>query len=316
MNTLGELESYSPEFDELFPSDAKPEILTEGFEWTEGPVWVKDGGYLLFSDIPPNRIYKWKEGEGRTDYLTPSGYTGDSPRGGEQGSNALAIDPEGRLVLCQHGDRRMARMVAPLDAPAPNFVTLADNYEGKRFNSPNDCVFRSDGDLFFTDPPYGLEKNDKDPARELDFQGVYRLTKAGELILQTSELGRPNGLAFSPDEKTFYVGNSDPEHAVWMEYDLDGDGNATDSRIFFDSTEWVPDHKGLPDGFKLDKDGNMFATAPGGVIVLDSEANHLGTIHFPVATSNCAWGEDGSTLFITAHMHLVRIRLNTVGAGW
>ncbi|MDP6361295.1 MAG: SMP-30/gluconolactonase/LRE family protein [Planctomycetota bacterium] len=314
MRTLGELESLSPEFDELVPSDAKPEILTEGLVWSEGPVWVKEGGYLLFSDIPPNMVYKWKEGEGRTEYLTPSGYTGETPRGGEQGSNALVIDPEGRLVLCQHGDRRMARMDAPLDAPAPEFVTLADSYEGKRFNSPNDCVYRSDGDLFFTDPPYGFEKNDKDPAKELDFQGVYRLTKDGGLILQTDGLSRPNGLAFSPDEKTFYVGNSDPEHAVWKAYDLDGEGNAANGRVFFDSTSWVPDNKGLPDGFKLDKDGNMFATGPGGVIVLDPEANHLGTIRFPVAISNCAWGEDGSTLFITAHMHLVRIRLNTVGA--
>ncbi len=314
--TIGSIESLDPAFDQLVLPDARLEILTEGFEWTEGPVWIPEGGYLLFSDIPPNNIYKWKEGEGRSLFLNPSGYTGTKERGGEVGSNGLTLDPEGRLVLCQHGDRQMARLDSPLDSPKPNYITLADRYGGKRLNSPNDCVFKSNGDLYFTDPPYGLEGNIDDPEKELDFQGVFRLSADGELTLLTDELSRPNGLAFSPDERILYVSNSDPKQAVWMAYDLNDDGTISSGQVFFDATEFIPDRTGLPDGFKLDRNGNLFATGPGGVFVFDPSGKHLGLFDTTQPTSNCAWGDDGSTLYISANMYLLRIRLNTIGNGW
>ncbi len=308
---VGSVERLDPALDALVPPGAALEILADGFDWTEGPVWVPEGGYVLFSDIPPNAIFKWKEGEGAGLYLKPSGYTADAPRGGEVGSNGLLLDAEGRLVLCQHGDRRLARMDAPLEAPAPRFTTLAGAYEGKRLNSPNDAVFHSSGALYFTDPPYGLEKQVDDPAKELPFQGVYRLAPDGTVTLLTDGLSRPNGIAFSPDERTLYVANSDPERAVWMAYDVQADGSLARGRVFFDATSMVREgKKGLPDGLKVDQAGNLFATGPGGVFVFSPEGRHLGTLNTTQATSNCAFGDDGSTLYITADRYLLRIRLD------
>ncbi|UCH63460.1 MAG: SMP-30/gluconolactonase/LRE family protein [Fidelibacterota bacterium] len=314
--TIGSIERLDPRMDELVPMDAGLEVLAEGFDWSEGPVWVPKGKYLLFSDIPPNSIFKWKEGEDLSLFLKPSGYTGTTPRGGEVGSNGLLLDPEGRLVLCQHGDRRMARLDAPLEQPEPRYITLADHYQDKRLNSPNDAVYHSSGDLYFTDPPYGLEKNVDDPARELDFQGVYRLSRDGRLTLLTKELSRPNGIAFSPDEKVLYVANSDPQRSLWMAYDVQSDGSITNGRIFYDVTEWIGKRPGLPDGLKIDRGGNLFATGPGGVLVFSPDGTHLGTIVTGQATANCAFGDDGSTLYITADMYLLRIRLSTKGAGF
>jgi gluconolactonase len=313
--TLGTIIRKDPRLDLLIPPGAQMEVLAGGFEWTEGPVWVKDGGYLLFSVIPPNKVCKWKEGEGVSIYLKPSGLTGPKDLREEPGSNALIIDPQGRLVLCQHGDRRMARMDAPLSAPAPKFVTLADRYEGKRFNSPNDVVFHSSGAMYFTDPPYGLAQRMDDPAKELDFQGVYRLGTDGKLTLLTKDIKFPNGLAFSPDEKTFYVGSSDPDKAIWTAYDVKPDGTLANGRIFVDETDRVKKgEKGLPDGMKVDIHGNLFATGAGGLHVFAPDGTLLGTLATGQATSNCAWGEDGSTLFITADQYLLRIRTTTKGA--
>ena len=236
-STLGTIERTDAALDEILSPDAKIEVLAEGFDWSEGPVWVAEHDFLLFSDIPPNRIYQWKEGDSISLYLHPAGYSGSTGREGEPGSNGLVIDAEGRLVLCQHGDRRMARMDAPLDAPQPEYVTLVDNYQGKRLNSPNDATYHSNGDLYFTDPPYGLPKNMDDPAKELDFQGVYRFSADSTLTLLTKELSRPNGIAFSPDEKTLYVANSDPERAIWMAYDVTAEGNIENGRVFYDATE-------------------------------------------------------------------------------
>jgi gluconolactonase len=278
-------------------------------------VWVKDkdGGHLLFSDIPRNRVVQWTEKSGLEVYLHPSGYTAATPRAGEPGSNGLLLDAEGRLILCQHGDRRVAR----LEKDRKELHTLADRFEGKRLNSPNDAVFHSSGDLFFTDPPYGLEKGVDDPARELDFQGVYRLTPAGDLILLTKEISSPNGIAFSPDEKTLYVACSDPEKAVWYAYDVKEDRSITSGRIFFDATPAVKaGKKGLPDGLKVDRDGNLFATGPGGVLIFAPDGTHLGTINTGEATANCGWGEDGSVLYITADMYLLRVRTGTKGQGY
>lgn len=315
-NTEMKIERLDPSINNLIVENAKIEILAEGYDWTEGPVWVPDGKFLLFSDIPPNNILKWKEGEGATLFLNPSGYTGSAPRGGEVGSNALILDAQGRLVLCQHGDRRMARLDASFDDPKPNYVTLADKYDGKRFNSPNDAVYHSNGDLYFTDPPYGLEHRMDDPAKELDFQGVYRLSKDGKITLLTKEMTRPNGIAFSPDEKTLYVANSDPDMAIWKAFDVNEDGTISNSRVLLDVTKWVPSKPGLPDGMKVDQNGTLFATGPGGVLVITPEGKHIGTIVTGQKTSNCAFGEDGKTLFMTADYYLMRIKLNTVGNGF
>lgn len=307
--TTGEVERLSPELDKIITSDARIEIIAEGFEWSEGPLWLPEQDMLIFSDIPVNSIYQWNEKDSLQLYLKPSGYTGDKPRSGEPGSNGLILDPEGRLVLCQHGDRCMACMDADLSAPEPHFIILSDNYNGKRLNSPNDAVYNSKGELFFTDPPYGLEQNVNDPAKELDFQGVYKVTVEGETVLLTNELSRPNGIAFAPDEKYLYVANSDPALAVWMVYDVTPESTLENGRVFCDATEQVGKEPGAPDGMKVDNRGNLFATGPGGVWIISPEGEHLGTIKTGQATSNCAFNEDQSVLYMTADTYLMRIKI-------
>ncbi len=309
VQTIGSIERLDPAIDSLIPPDAVIEVLADGFDWSEGPVWIEDGEYLLFSDVPQNRIYRWKEGTGHQVWLEPSGYTGRAARGGEPGSNGLLLDSEGRLVLCQHGDRRVARLDAPLTAPEPVFTTLADRYQGKRFSSPNDAVFDSRGALYFTDPPYGLPEGPADPTKEIPFNGVYRVEVDGAVTLLTDELSRPNGIALSPDEKTLYVANSDPERAIWMAYDLLPSGGIENGRVFFDATGLVADRPGLPDGLKVDENGNLFATGPGGVLVFSPDGRHLGTIRTTQATSNDAFDGGGTTLFMTADSYLLRLRL-------
>jgi gluconolactonase len=300
-------------FDRLVPPGAVIEKLADGFDWSEGPVWVKSGSYLLFSDVPRNIVYQWKEGQAVRVFLQPSGYTGSTARGGEPGSNGLNLDSNGRLILCQHGDRRVARLADD----GKSFVTLADRYQGRRFNSPNDSAFRSNGDLYFTDPPYGLLEKNNDPSKEIGYNGVYRLSRDGSVTLLTREMSYPNGIAFSPDEKTLYVANSDPDKAVWMAFPVQPDGTIGNGRVFFDATSWAKQgKKGLPDGMKVDRSGNLFATGPGGVHVFDPDGTHLGTFDTGEATANCGWGEDGSTLFITADMFLGRVRLTTNGKGF
>ena len=310
------IERLDPALDRLIAPDSPIEILAEGYDWSEGPIWVKNGGYLLFSDVPQNVVYRWKQGEGAKPYLKPSGYTGTEPRGGEMGSNGLTIDSSGHLVLCQHGDRRVARMEAPLSNPQPKFTTLADRYEGKRFNSPNDLVFRSNGDLYFTDPPYGMVKQFEDPGREIPYQGVFRRSRSGEVTLLTREMTRPNGLAFSPDEKRLYVAQSDPDAALWRVFDVNADGSITGGRLLLDVTSMTKSRQGLPDGMKVDTEGNLFATGPGGVLVISPEGKHLGTILTGQATANCAFGDDGHSLYITADMYLMRVKLKAKGRGF
>ena len=305
-----QLVSFDGSFDDIVHPETKIEVLAEGFDWTEGPVWVPDGNYLLFTDIPPNSIFKWSPKGGKSLYLKPSGYTSEVERTGEVGANGLLLDAEGNLVLCQHGDRRMARMDASLSSPKSTFITLADTYDGKRFNSPNDAAFHSNGDLYFTDPPYGLEHRMDDPAKELDFQGVYVCRSDGTVELLTDEMTRPNGIAFSPDEQTLYVANSDPEKAIWMAFDLDESGYIASGRVFFDATDLVgSENKGLPDGLKIRQDGIIFATGPGGVLVFNPAGQHLGTIRTGQATSNCALGNDDQYLYMTADMFLMRVKL-------
>lgn len=311
---IGSVEYAEKEMEALVPKTSNLEMIAKGFDWTEGPLWVRDGQYLLFCDIPPNRIYRWSEKDGLSIYLTPSGYTGATPRGGEPGSNGMVLDLLGRLVLCQHGDRRIARMNAAVKTPQSAFVSLTDSYKGKKYNSPNDLVYHKNGDLFFTDPPYGLEKNMDDPLKELDFQGVYRLDSKGALHLVTDQMSRPNGIAFSPDYKKLYVANSDDDNPVWMAFDVDEDGKTSDPHVFFDS-RWIR-RKGGGDGMKVGKNGNLFATGPGGVLVIDSSGKYLGTISTGRASANCAFGDDGKTLYITADDALLRIRLSTTGMGY
>ncbi|HET8550129.1 MAG TPA: SMP-30/gluconolactonase/LRE family protein [Bryobacteraceae bacterium] len=308
---LGRIIRADARLDKLIPSDAKLEVLAAGFAWSEGPVWIRDGGYLLFSDIPNNAVMKWTPQTGASIWLRPAGYTGASDYGREPGSNGLVVDPQGRLIFCEHGDRRISRLERD-----GGKRTLVDNYQGRRLNSPNDAAFRANGDLYFTDPPYGLPKNWDDPRRELDFCGVYRLTPKGELTLLTRELSRPNGIAFSPDGRTLYVANSDPKRAIWMAFPVKEDGSLGAGKVFRDLTEMVGKHKGLPDGLKVDQQGNLFATGPGGVHIYAPDGTLLGRIETGEATANCAWGDDGSTLYITADMYLCRIRTTTKGAGW
>ena len=313
IRTLGSIEHLDPEFDKLIPPDARIEVLAHGFAWCEGPVWVPDatGGYLLFSDIPRNSVFRWKEGEGVRLFLHPSGYTGNTFYGLEPGSNGLVLDPEGRLVLCEHGDRRVA--VLTRDGGKR---TLVDNYLGKRLNSPNDAVYKSNGDLYFTDPPYGLPRHWDDPRRELDFCGVYRLSKDGQLTLLTAEMTRPNGIGFSPDERTLYVAQSDPKAALWKAFPVHENGTLGTGRVFFDATHWVGERPGLPDGMAIDANGHIWATGPGGVLVFTPAGRLIGRLDTGQRTANCAFGEDGKTLFIAADSYLCRVRTLAKGLGY
>lgn len=302
-----------PALDKLLAPDVKVEKLADGYQWSEGPVWNKKDGYLLFSDIPNNRIVKW-DGKAASDYLKPAGYTGQAEfTGKEPGTNGLTYDAEGRLVACAHGDR----MVVRLENDGKKRVPIAVKFENKRFNSPNDLVYKSNGDLYFTDPPYGLPEQEKDTTRELDYFGVFRLAKDGKITLLTKEITRPNGIAFSPDEKTLYVASSDPNKAIWMSYPVKDDGTLGKGKVFFDTTAWVKEKRpGLPDGLKVDKDGNLWATGPGGVLIFSPDGKHLGTIDTGVPTANVGFGEDGSTLYITANHELLKVKTGTKGLGF
>jgi len=303
---VGRIHRASPALDEILPPAAVIEKVAEGFGFTEGPVWLRDGS-LLFSDIPNNTIYRWTPDGKVTIFRKPSGYDGtDAPPGAFIGSNGLTLDRQGRLVICEHGNRRVTRLEKD-----GKLTVLADRFEGKRLNSPNDAVFKSDGSLYFTDPPYGLVKQDDDPAKELPFSGIYRLA-GGKLQLLSKDLTRPNGLAFSPDEKYLYVANSDARRKIWMRFEVRPDGTLGASKVFYDVTsESAP---GLPDGLKVDRKGNVYATGPGGVWIFSPEGKHLGTIQPPEVPANCAWGDkDGRTLYMTARTGLYRIRLSIEG---
>jgi gluconolactonase len=291
----------------IVPSPAAIEKLAGGFQFTEGPVWT-DAGYLLFSDIPRNAICKWTPGGQVEIFREPSGWDGSgAPEGALVGSNGLTLDRERRLLICEHGNRRVSRL-----EPDGQLTVLAASYEGKRLNSPNDIVCRSDGSIYFTDPPYGLAGRDEDPAKELPYSGVYRLAPDGSLTLLYRELARPNGLAFSPDERYLYVSNSEPERRIWMRFEVAADGSIGNGAVFFDAT--ARQDPGNPDGMKLDREGNLYCTGPGGIWILSPDARHLGTITAPEIPANLAWGDpDGRTLYITARTGLYRVRLNVPG---
>ena len=290
---------------ELIPADAEIEKLAGGFVFTEGPVWHRGPEHLMFSDLRSNAIHTWSEAEGLRTFMQPV-FEGQSDTA-SVGSNGLNIDSQGRLVLMEHGNRRVSRR-----EPDGSMTVLADRFEGRRLNSPNDSAWKSDGWLYFTDPPYGLAGLEEDPARDLDFNGIYRLSPEGKLELLERRQTRPNGLAFSPDEQTLYVANSDASNKVWYAYDVLADGTLGPGRIFYDVND--RNDTGAADGLKVDVDGNLFATGPGGVWIFSPDGRHLGTIKPDEVPANVAWGDDGSTLYMTARTGLYRIRLNTSGA--
>lgn len=305
---LGEVQRLDPAIDVLLPPDAKLEILVDGVDWCEGPVWM-DGG-LLFSDVKQNTIYRWTPKGGVKPWLKPSGYLIAKPRGNEPGSNGLTLDAEGRLVMCQHGERRVAR----LERDGRTQTPLATTFDGKRFNSPNDLCFDRNGNLYFTDPPYGLPKGPGDPTAEMGFNGVFLRRPDGRVERLAIDLTFPNGVALSPDEHTLYVAVSDPKNPVVMKYAVKDDGTAGEGRVFFDASPLVAQKlKGMPDGMKVDERGNLWLGGPGGLLVISPEGKHLGGVLTGVPTANCAWGEDGSTLFVCANHNLCRIRTGTRG---
>jgi gluconolactonase len=309
MKTIGTIERLDPALDQIVSTSAQPEIIAEGFEWSEGPLWLEETKTLIFSDVPKNTIHQWTEEKGLSVYLTPSGYTSSVPRGGEMGSNGLALTPDGKLILCQHGDRRIAMMNSPVNDPKPDFITVSDNIDGKKLSSPNDAVARSNGDVFFTDPPYGLlTQSDSDSAKETSFNGVYKVS-GGKTTLLVDSLTRPNGIAFLPGEKTFIVANSDPAKPIWYAFDLAENDSVINARVFYDASKEAKTEKGLPDGFKVDKQGNIYASGPGGLWIFNASGKVLGKIKMPEATSNCALSADEKTLFLTVDMYVVRVKL-------
>ena len=303
--TVGTILRVDPRIDALIPADARIEKLADGFNFAEGPVWVRSESRLLFSDVRGNEIYQWTEAEGASTFIDPV-FEGDRTGLGSVSSNGLTLDSEGRLIICEHGNRRISR----LEADGTRSVVV-EQFEGRRLNSPNDAVYGSDGSLYFTDPPYGLAEQETSPLRELDFNGIYRLRPDGQLELLVRDQSRPNGIALSPDEQTLYVANSDGANKVWMAYDLDDEG-ASNGRVFYDVNDQTA--PGAADGLKVDLAGNLFATGPGGVWIIAPDGTHLGTIDTGEITANVAWGDDGRTLYMTSSTGLYRIRLSTEGA--
>ena len=303
---VGSIVRLDPAFDDLVPKDAQLEKVADGFTFTEGPIW-RPSGVLWFSDVVGNVVRQWSPDGKVTEILNPGGYNGKGnlPAGGYNGPNGMTADKDGAVLLCQHGYRRIVRISRDM-----KITTVVDKYEGKRLNSPNDLVYRADGSLYFTDPPYGLPKGDDDPAKELKFNAVFRMAK-GKLQPVIKDLSRPNGIAFSPDQKTLYIANSEEKKRIWMAYDVAGDGTVSNGRLFADVT--TEKDAGVPDGMKVDSKGNIWASGPGGIWVFSSTGKHLGTIKMPEIPANCNWGDDWKSLYITARTGLYRIKLAVAG---
>ncbi|OUT60024.1 MAG: gluconolactonase [Rhodopirellula sp. TMED11] len=304
--SIGHIEYLTPKMKQLVAADAKIEVLAGGFTWTEGPVWVGDqaSGHLLFSDIPRNSIFKWSPQDNIELFMRPSGYTGVTYYGLEPGTNGLTLDSQGRLTMCEHGDRRISVLTK-----GGGKKTVADQFEGKRFNSPNDLVFDKQGHLYFTDPPYGLPERAIDPRREMDYCGVYRLSKSGQLTLLTKQMTRPNGIGLSPDNRTLYVAQSDPASPIWMKFPINDDGTLGKGQKLQDAAEAMKTYPGLPDGLAVAKDGTLFASGPGGIYVMTPEGELLGRILTEGRTSNCTFDPEQKHLYITADSYLCRVKL-------
>ena len=303
---IGSVERLSPEINKLINSDAKIEILAKGFEWSEGPIWSKKLNSLLFSDVPNNVIYKWNEKNGLNVFAKPIGYSGKVPNNKKAGTNGLTIDSDGNLIICMHGDRMIAKVE---NLNIKNVSSIIESYNKKLFNSPNDLVYDSKGNLFFTDPPYGLLEGDNDKLKEIPFNGVYKLSHDGNLDLLIKNLTRPNEISISNDEKTLYVANSDNNNPIIMKYELSEDG-VKNPRIFFDGKKLAKKDEGLFDGLKVHPSGNVFATGPGGVLIIKENGDHIGTIRTEVRTANCAFDNKFEYLYMTSDMYLTRIKVN------
>lgn len=311
--TLGQtpafIEKYSDKLDALVSEKATLTTIADGLDWCEGPLWVESERILLFSDVPQNLIYKWTPEKGKEVYLKPAGYTQTTTRGGEVGSNGLAITKSGQLLICQHGNRQIAAMKGRISGPKPSFKALASSYEGKKFNSPNDMSVAPNGEIYFTDPPYGLEKNMIDPLKEIPFQGVFKINKSGKVILLTDSIERPNGIAVFPGGKSLLIANSFKEKPFIYRYDINEKGQLTNGRIFFDGRETAKIEKGSCDGLKIDSKGNVFASTPGGISIFSPEGELLGKIRISPVASNCSLSADEKTLYITADDHVVQVKL-------
>jgi gluconolactonase len=308
------IDRWDPAMDAIVPKDWKIEKLAEGFGWAEGPIWVKSGGYLLFVDVPGNKMWKWSEKGGLEKFLDPSGATNpDMNVWREAGANGLAILDKKSILLADTGNRGIQK----LDLKSKKKTPVAMSFEGKKFASPNDVTRMKNGVIFFTDPPYGFKKFDAAPEIEIKFNGVYRMGKDGKVTAIEKELYRPNGVALSPDEKTLYVTQSEPTKAIIMAYSLDAGGNVTGKKLFHDATDLVNEQSpGLPDGITVASDGTIFTSAPGGILVLSKEGKRLGRINDGSPTANCKFGDDGKTLYLTSKDMLARIRLNVSGIGF
>ncbi|MDG1251090.1 MAG: SMP-30/gluconolactonase/LRE family protein [Flavobacteriaceae bacterium] len=302
------LEILDPRMEILISKNAKIEILAEGFGWAEGPVWIPELNGILFSDVPNNKAYLWTEKKGLSLFLYPSGMTNHAPNNKSAGSNGLGLDSDGNLILCQHGDRSISRLNNWF-FEEPKYDVLVDHFNGKWLNSPNDLVFDKQGSIYFTDPPYGLRNGDEDDLKELNFNGVFKWSAREEVKLVEKNMSRPNGIALSLDEKTAYVANSDPANDVIMAFDVLEDG-FLNGRIFFDGNILSQTREGLFDGLKMHSSGIIFATGPGGVLLLDSLGVHLGTIMPGKKTANCSFDKDEQYLYLTSTDVLARIKLN------
>lgn len=312
--TVGRIERWDAALDEIVASNARIEKLAEGFTWSEGPAWVPGGEYLLFTDVPENTMYRWSETDGLSVFLRPSGYDGpELATLREPGANGLFMVPGQGLLMADSG----SRMVALLDLETKQKTPLATTFQAARFNSPNDVIRRTDGTIFFTDPPYGLKDGNASPVKELRHNGVYRIDTDGSVHLIDDELTFPNGIELSPDERTLYVANSDPERPIWMAYTLNEKGEVLDKRVFADASDLVgADAPGLPDGLSIGVGGHLFATGPGGVLIFSPQGKRLGRIETGTAIANCAFGDDGRTLYMTSHKFVARVRLRTHGVGF
>ena len=311
--SVGTIHREAGVLDRLIAAGTAIEKLADGFRWSEGPVWIPQGSYLLLSDVPANKMYRWSEQDGLSVFLDPSGYAG-SDKGifREPGSNGLIRGDGNTILLADHGNRAVAR----LDLGTRSKSFLATHFGGKRFNSPNDLVRASGNSIYFTDPPYGLEGLNQSPHKELSFNGVYRLLPSGEVELVDDRLTFPNGIILSPDERILYVAVSDPAAAHIYAYSLDGDGRPTNRRLFADMTELARGGlPGLPDGMAIDVEGNLYATGPGGVHIFSPGGDRLGRIDTGTAVANCAFGEDGKTLFLASNHFLARLRTKVAGLG-
>jgi len=312
-SSAGKVEIYDPVALQLVDSNATMEVIARGYTWSEGPVWLADKKMLIFSDVPENKIYQWKEGDTAKLYLTPSGYTDTAVRIGENGSNGLSLDRNGKLLLCQSGNRVVARLNASLDDPKPNFEVLAAKYNGQRFNSPNDLVIDSKNNIYFTDPIYGLPKGPDDPTREMKFEGVYKISNDGKTTLLIDSISRPNGIALSLDEKVLYVGSSDDVHTKWYAYNLDENGKIKSGGVLLDGTELKANAtvKQGADGFKIDDHGNIFSAGPDGVSIISPQGKILALIRvYERRVSNCVFNETKNILFVTADDLVLKVQLH------